>query len=296
MEPFFGHNFGRVRVHTDADAAESARAVNALAYSVGAHVVFATSRYAPATAPGRSLLAHELTHVVQQKHGASGATPLAVAPSDSAYEREAENVAAEALAAGTETANADVTRSRRSSDVGAGTVAGLLLRQEEPRDERSLAGESNTNDRPGCAVGSGIPDSRCSAYAANSWWLPLAYVNNATCACQTTPNTPTASCVRKFLQDRLAATPAWLKVLATSQKPQEVSPVTYPSYQAFVQTSLTPRIYRDHVDAYSSCCCPSGPAPYLSWVGVTTVPIRPCSVVGAAIAQYGSCHGTPGRW
>lgn len=72
MEPRFGHDFSQVRVHTDARAAESARAVNALAYTVGRHVVFGTEQYAPGTSEGRSLLAHELTHVVQQSRGGSG--------------------------------------------------------------------------------------------------------------------------------------------------------------------------------------------------------------------------------
>jgi hypothetical protein len=66
MESRFGHNFSSVRVHTDAKAAESARMVNAQAYTVGRDVVFAAGRYGPRTAEGRSLLAHELTHVVQQ--------------------------------------------------------------------------------------------------------------------------------------------------------------------------------------------------------------------------------------
>lgn len=140
-----------------------------------------------------------------------------------------------------------------------------------------------------CIPAPGIPNTNCSAYAANSWWLPLAYVNNATCACRTTPNSPTANCVRKFLQDRLAATPRLLKAAAAAAK-------ALPTYPAFVQTVLTPRIYRDHVDAYRSCCCPSGPAPYWSWVGVTTVPIQPCSLVGGSIRRFGSCHGTPGTW
>ncbi|MBS0445348.1 MAG: DUF4157 domain-containing protein [Proteobacteria bacterium] len=66
FEPRFGHDFGRVRVHHDAAAAASARAVDAVAYTVGEHVVFDQGRYAPASPAGRRLLAHELTHVVQQ--------------------------------------------------------------------------------------------------------------------------------------------------------------------------------------------------------------------------------------
>src|SRR5215217_3565270 len=66
MEPRFGHDFSRVRVHTDARAAESARAVDALAYTVGRGVVFGAGQYAPGTISGRRLLAHELAHTLQQ--------------------------------------------------------------------------------------------------------------------------------------------------------------------------------------------------------------------------------------
>jgi len=66
MEPRFGHDFSRVRVHTDARAVESARALNALAYTVGRDVVFGKGQYAPQSNEGRRLLAHELTHVLQQ--------------------------------------------------------------------------------------------------------------------------------------------------------------------------------------------------------------------------------------
>lgn len=66
MEPRFGHNFGQVRVHTDEEAAASARSVRALAFTVGSDIVFATGQYSPGTRSGRRLLAHELTHVVQQ--------------------------------------------------------------------------------------------------------------------------------------------------------------------------------------------------------------------------------------
>jgi peptidoglycan hydrolase-like protein with peptidoglycan-binding domain len=67
MEPRFGHDFSRVRVHTDARASESARAVNAFAYTVGRNVVFDAGQYAPHSRDGQQLLAHELTHVVQQQ-------------------------------------------------------------------------------------------------------------------------------------------------------------------------------------------------------------------------------------
>ena len=72
MEPRFGHDFGRVRVHTDAKSAESARAVNALAYTVGSDVVFGEGQFAPQTTEGQRLVAHELTHVAQQEASVAG--------------------------------------------------------------------------------------------------------------------------------------------------------------------------------------------------------------------------------
>ncbi len=65
----FDRDFSEVRVHTDARAAESARDVNSLAYTVGNHLVFAPGQYAPGTAAGRRLLAHELAHTIQQSGG-----------------------------------------------------------------------------------------------------------------------------------------------------------------------------------------------------------------------------------
>lgn len=69
MEPRFGHDFGAVRVHTDSKAARSATAIDAHAYTVGHDIVFAAGQYAPASHHGRKLLAHELTHTVQQTAG-----------------------------------------------------------------------------------------------------------------------------------------------------------------------------------------------------------------------------------
>jgi Domain of unknown function (DUF4157) len=69
MEPRLGHDFSQVRVHTDAQAAESAQAMKALAYTVGRHIVFAEGQHQPSASDGKLLLAHELTHVVQQLRG-----------------------------------------------------------------------------------------------------------------------------------------------------------------------------------------------------------------------------------
>jgi len=66
MEPRFGHSFADVHVHHDAQAAEHAEALGARAYTIGSSIVFDAGQYAPETSEGQHLLAHELTHVVQQ--------------------------------------------------------------------------------------------------------------------------------------------------------------------------------------------------------------------------------------
>jgi hypothetical protein len=92
-EARLGHDFGRVRVHTDERAAESAAAVRATAYSVGDHIVFGRAAYAPATPSGRALLRHELVHTLQ--HDGSAAIPdrLPIGAVDDEAEHEADRLA-----------------------------------------------------------------------------------------------------------------------------------------------------------------------------------------------------------
>lgn len=91
MESSFRQDFSGVRVHTDAHAARSARAVNALAYTVGRDLVFDCNQYAPTTKEGQRLLAHELTHVMQQG-SESTLRPQKIGGEDNAFEREADQV------------------------------------------------------------------------------------------------------------------------------------------------------------------------------------------------------------
>lgn len=86
LERRFGHDFSRVRVHRDARAAESARTVNARAYTVGRHVVFGES-------PNPRLVAHELAHVVQQSGNSSSGSQIGIGSVDDPLERDAERMA-----------------------------------------------------------------------------------------------------------------------------------------------------------------------------------------------------------
>ena len=72
-----GHDFSDVRVHTGDTADASARSVSAHAYTVGSNIVFQRGAYDPGSSAGQTLLAHELTHVVQQRSGPVDGTPAA---------------------------------------------------------------------------------------------------------------------------------------------------------------------------------------------------------------------------
>src|SRR6185503_7972817 len=91
FEPRFGHDFSNVRVHTDSRASNSARSVAARAYTVGRDIVFSDGHYSPGTREGKSLLAHELTHVAQNMATpATNSTPISIGPENDRFEAEAD--------------------------------------------------------------------------------------------------------------------------------------------------------------------------------------------------------------
>jgi hypothetical protein len=112
MESRLGADFSDVRVHSDATATESARSVQAHAYTVGSDVVFQSDKYAPESDSGKRMLAHELTHVVQQRSGPVDGTPAAGGiqisnPSDR-FEQAAESTADRVMSSSTATAPTSV--------------------------------------------------------------------------------------------------------------------------------------------------------------------------------------------
>ena len=130
MERRFQHDFSQVRVHTDTSAASAAQAVNALAFTFGRDIVFGADQYAPRTPRGIALLAHELTHVVQQAGSRSMAAQYEKAlsePTDAA-EREADTVARQIVSA-PDREPIRVTRSADAAihtlDTGTGVALGL---------------------------------------------------------------------------------------------------------------------------------------------------------------------------
>lgn len=154
MEPRFGHDFSEVRVHTDSTATKSARAVNALAYTVGQDIVFGEGQYPSRSSGGLGVLAHELTHTIQQAQGMSGLqTSLRVGKSDDAYEREADVQAHRVLTErGASVAPAQVSASepvvRRLGDltrVPAGFACGTANAAPPATVAQVLFGNSATN-------------------------------------------------------------------------------------------------------------------------------------------------------
>jgi uncharacterized protein DUF4157 len=102
MEERMGHDFSDVRVHTGGQATESARSVNAQAYTVGSDIVFQSDKYSPESDSGKRMLAHELTHVVQQRSGPVDGTPapggINISHPSDRFEQAAEHSADQVMA------------------------------------------------------------------------------------------------------------------------------------------------------------------------------------------------------
>lgn len=140
METRLGHDFGDVRVHDDGAAHSSAQSVNAHAYTVGSHVVFQRDAYNPGSDNGRQTLAHELTHVVQQRSGPvdGSAAPGGIKVSDPSdrFEREASANAERAMSL---PAPEPVQRIPEPVQRIPEPVEGPMIQREEAADEDETA-------------------------------------------------------------------------------------------------------------------------------------------------------------
>ncbi|HHJ18437.1 MAG TPA: DUF4157 domain-containing protein, partial [Gammaproteobacteria bacterium] len=134
MEKRFDRDFSNVRVHTDTEATQSARSLDAQAYTVGRHIVFDSRHYTPGTAHGRRLLAHELAHTIQQ--GETSVLPrehLQIGSPTSAAEQEAESTARQVV---------NDTPPRRSfAHTGAAIQRQAAAGKTEKKAEKTEAGE-----------------------------------------------------------------------------------------------------------------------------------------------------------
>jgi hypothetical protein len=140
MESRFGHDFGDVRIHNDSRASDSALAVNAQAYTVGNDIVFQSDRYQPHSSEGQQMIAHELTHVVQQRSGPVSGTPAPGGiqisdPSDS-FEREAVATSTNVMAGGPPEAGNPLAAQRQADEMEEEpAVQSLVQRQVEEIEE-----------------------------------------------------------------------------------------------------------------------------------------------------------------
>jgi hypothetical protein len=142
MESRLGHDFGDVRVHTDQAAHDSARSLNAQAYTVGSDVVFQRDRFDPASPDGRLMLAHELTHVVQQRSGPVDGTDagggVRVSDPGDRFERAAVAGAERAMALPSPAQRTAEEHSPASSPTGTAAVQ----RDEAPPEEEEAAAQT----------------------------------------------------------------------------------------------------------------------------------------------------------
>jgi hypothetical protein len=142
MEGRFGHDFGDVRVHHDDAAHRSAKSVNAQAYTVGSDIVFQQDKYDPASESGKHMIAHELTHVVQQRSGPVDGTDagggVKVSDPSDRFEREAVANATQVMSAPAPSSAATaVPGVQRMSTDGA-----VAQREEAPEEEEEQTAQT----------------------------------------------------------------------------------------------------------------------------------------------------------
>jgi Domain of unknown function (DUF4157) len=143
MEARLGHDFSDVRVHDDSAAAASASAVNAHAYTVGSNVVFQRDKFDPSTPEGKTTLAHELTHVVQQRSGPVDGTSapggIKISEPGDRYEREAAANADRVMAAPPPVQTAAVSSGgppvQRHATEEEAPVQGMFVQRQEEEEE-----------------------------------------------------------------------------------------------------------------------------------------------------------------
>lgn len=144
MEGRFGHDFGDVRVHTDGAAHESAKSVNAQAYTVGSNIVFQRDKYEPSSDTGKHMLAHELTHVVQQRSGPVDGTDagggVKVSDPSDRFEREAVANADRLMSAPTPVTTSSAGPAvQRCGDDGCAPEGAPPVQREEAAEEEETA-------------------------------------------------------------------------------------------------------------------------------------------------------------
>ncbi len=165
MESRFGHDFRHMRIHTATAAANAARAVRARAFTIGSDVVFGQGQYTPGTREGRRLLAHELAHVVQQRHTLARATEFPSTP-DSECDGEREAQVASGIVGKVQTSrvsnHSDSASVQRQIDPAMGNPL------DDPRMHPSGAPKAKA-----CSPPSWCPEHFCQPYSSESYAIQM---------------------------------------------------------------------------------------------------------------------------
>src|SRR5260370_823142 len=320
MEPCFGHDFSQVRVHTDRQAAQSAQAVNALAYTVGRDVVFGEGEYKPETSEGRRLLVHELMHVVEQRgSGEHRQQKLTISEPGDSGEHEAEFIANAVVSEKNQPARSftpvqlSLQRACGPREVGIvtsctgleGDIPGEGFRfvvncdDFQPGEERRLREFAATivpgdvfeqlrQCQPRYDTGYSPSPANCSLYNSPfaRRWLTYTYRHNAECACEETPNNPKNNCVRKCLQTKLSS---FLSGLSSSGAVVGSCIDPFGILNPVCPEPYCSPIYDHHVDCYRECCCNDPFINYPTFLTMCEAPFFPCSFVGGTISWFNAC-------
>ncbi len=141
-------------------------------------------------------------------------------------------------------------------------------------------------------------ESNCRRFSENASWLPDAYIANATCACEITPDETRANRIRFMLQQRLIHTPDSVRQRAADQKAKLANgELSKREYRKYVRTELAPRFYNDHRISYDEAGCEGDPAPFVFWKRVCTHRIGKCRRIWWGMRWLGgSCSAKWGKW
>ena len=176
VEARFGPDFSGVRVHADGRAAEAAQAVGSDAFTLGDHVVFGVTRWAPQTAAGSRLLAHELMHVIQQRSALGAATgELELGERDDPAEQEAAAAAADFGRQGPSHAGAvpHLRVARQEAGQDDRPLAVPVLTPTDPRVIKILERVAGTTGKEAAAAAGKDVDPACQAPVAETPpWMP----------------------------------------------------------------------------------------------------------------------------
>ena len=140
--------------------------------------------------------------------------------------------------------------------------------------------------------------ANCDVIKKHSWWLPDAYINNATIACLVVPDESKSNIIRWTLQEQLNNTPNEIKLQAAKKKEAyQTGNLSKRKYRKYIIKNLTPLIYKHHQIAYKNAGCKGDPAPYQSWKFVTTRAVESRKFIWFSIRCFGgSCYAHFCKW